>query len=250
MAKQLELKTMNPTKRRRRFRPRLSHSVFIDEVAEFMHLARVFSMDINYFQHQYVSGDTQADAPDLLLLHGTGGTEHDLISLAQQLSPDSALLSPRGQVSEHGAARFFKRFAEGVLDIDDWRRRSAELAEWLQLAKVNYGFGEKPVHAIGYSNGANIALGLLLLHPNVISGAVLLRPMWITDDLPNNDLSGKEVLLLSGAQDPIINSADAARLDSQLNAMGASVITHQHEGVGHQLVRRDLELAADWLQRH
>lgn len=184
----------------------------------------------------------------MLLLHGTGGSEHDLIPLAQQISPGSALLSPRGQVSEQGAARFFKRFAEGVLDIDDWRRRSAELVEWLEVAKASYEWSDQPLYALGYSNGANIALGLLLLHPESIAGAALLRPMWITDDLPEHDLSGRKVLLLSGAEDPIIKSADASRLDAQLSALGASVVTHQHEGVGHQLVRRDLELASNWLK--
>ncbi|MCC5834143.1 MAG: alpha/beta hydrolase [Opitutales bacterium] len=204
-------------------------------------------MDIHHFPHQFVSGDPKGSVPNLLLLHGMGGSEHDLIQLAQELSPGSALLSPRGQISERGAARFFKRFAEGVLDIDDWRFRSAELAEWLQLAKDAYDLKGLPLYALGYSNGANIALGLLLLQPEVISGAVLLRPMWITDEVPGTTLTGQRVLLLSGAEDPIIDADDAAKLEAQFKALGASVSMHQHERVGHQLVRRDLELAKEWL---
>ena len=99
-------------------------------------------MDIQHFPHRFIPGDSQAEAPNLLLLHGTGGSEHDLSPLAQQISPGSGLLSPRGQVSEQGAARFFKRFAEGVLDIDDWRRRSAELVEWLEVAKASYEWSD------------------------------------------------------------------------------------------------------------
>src|SRR5215207_5564250 len=138
------------------------------------------------FVHQFVPA--QADgAPTLLLLHGTGGNEHDLLDLGRALYPRAALLSPRGQVRENGMPRFFRRLAEGVFDLDDLRRRTADLAAFIAAASAAYGFDPRRVIAVGYSNGANIAASLLLLYPAALAGAVLFHAMvpLVPEELPS-----------------------------------------------------------------
>ena len=145
-------------------------------------------------------------APTLLLLHGTGGNENDLLPLGRMVAPGAALLSPRGKVMENGMPRFFRRLAEGVFDEQDVRRRANELADFVTEARGRYDL-PAPI-AVGYSNGANIAAAVLLLRPEALAGAVLLRPMMPLRVSPVADLSGKSILLLSGAMDPIA-SADS-----------------------------------------
>jgi phospholipase/carboxylesterase len=145
---------------------------------------------------------TRLEAPPLLLLHGTGGDENDLLQLGRLISPGSALLSPRGKVLENGMPRFFRRHAEGVFDEDDVRQRAHELADFVEAARKAYGIG-RPV-AVGYSNGANIAAAMMLLRPDVLSGAALLRAMVPLSHAPKVDLSGKRALMVSGKHDPII----------------------------------------------
>ncbi len=185
-------------------------------------------------------------ARHLLLLHGTGGDENDLLPLGGQLLPDAALLSLRGRVLERGAPRFFRRFAEGVLDVEDWKFRTRELADFLTLADDRHELPATSRVAVGYSNGANIALGLLLLRPESLAAAVLFRPMFVSDDIPDADLSGKKILILSGLQDPLRSPEDPDRIIRQLQARGAQVAS-QLVPAGHGLIPNDLSFAKDWL---
>jgi len=193
------------------------------------------------FIHRFEPGTV--GAPPLLLLHGTGGDENDLIPLGRSVAPGAALLSPRGQVLEHGMPRFFRRLAEGVFDEDDVRRRAIELADFIDDARKSYDLAA-PM-ALGYSNGANIAAAVLLLRPRTLSGALLLRAMGPLRDPPRADLAGKPVLIVSGAQDPIAPPENAARLADVLRQSGAAV-EHRVLSAGHPLSNADVKLAHDW----
>ncbi|GLK76595.1 hydrolase [Methylopila jiangsuensis] len=184
--------------------------------------------------------------PPVLLLHGTGGDETDLLPLGEAVAPGAALLSPRGQVLERGAPRFFRRLAEGVFDEDDVRRRAGDLARFIAEARETYGIGA-PV-ALGYSNGANIAAAVLLLHPESLAGAALLRPMAVLSDPPQANLRGKPVLMLSGAADPIAGPDSVAALEVALTASGAEV-TREILLASHGLTRDDLAAATAWFAR-
>jgi phospholipase/carboxylesterase len=183
-------------------------------------------------------------APPLLLLHGTGGDENDLLQLGKMVSPNSALLSPRGRVLENGMPRFFRRLAEGVFDEDDVRRRAFELADFVEEARLRHGIN-RPI-ALGYSNGANIAAALMLLRPRTLAGGALLRAMVPLSSPPQPDLSRVPVLIASGNADPIVPASNSAKLAAMLRAAGADV-THQTLPVGHQLSRADLALVREWL---
>jgi phospholipase/carboxylesterase len=183
-------------------------------------------------------------APALLLLHGTGGDEHDLVPLGQAIAPGASLLSPRGKVLEHGMPRFFRRLAEGVFDEDDVRRRADELADFVDDARVRYRLS--PPIALGYSNGANIAAAVLLQRPQTLSGAILLRAMVPFAQSPQADLEGQRVLIISGAHDPIIPIDNAKRLAKLLRDAGAT-IDHRVLPIGHGLSNDDIALAREWL---
>ena len=195
------------------------------------------------FTHRFVPAAVPGRAP-LLLLHGTGGDENDLMPLGKALSPGAALLSPRGLVSEGGMPRFFRRLAEGVFDPVEVRHRAAELAGFVMDARGTYGL-DAPV-AVGFSNGANIAAVLLALHPGTLGGAVLLRPMSVLDDpgLP----ATVPVLMVSGSEDPIVPVGSARALVDRLRAAGATV-EHDVIRAGHGLTGADLDLATAWLRR-
>ena len=182
--------------------------------------------------------------PAILLLHGTGGDENDLVSLGGLVAPGSALVSPRGRVLENGMPRFFRRLAEGVFDEADVRARALELADFIEAAREEYGL-PAPV-ALGYSNGANIASALLYLRPEVLGGAILLRAMVPLSAAPEARLDGKPVLILSGAMDPIVPAANAGHLASALQDAGAAV-THRTLPVGHELSQADIGAARNWL---
>ena len=182
----------------------------------------------------------------LLLLHGTGGDESDLIPIGQKLDPAANILSPRGKVLENGMPRFFRRLAEGVFDQEDLVRRTHELADFVQQAAAKYGFDLKKLVGVGYSNGANIAGSMLLIRPDTLSGASLLRPMvpLVPEVLP--DLKGKKVLVAAGRYDPIIPAAEAERLVSLLRSAGADVEVSLEEA-GHGLIAGTIETARRWL---
>jgi phospholipase/carboxylesterase len=197
------------------------------------------------FIHRFIPA-TAPDRPPLLLLHGTGGDENDLIPLAQQIAPGAALLSPRGKVLESGMARFFRRTAAGVFDLEDLKVRTAELAEFISAARKAYGL-PKPV-ALGLSNGANIAASILLTQPDVFAGAVLLRAMLPFEPPAPPNLAGMPVLLISGASDHMIPAAGRERLAAVLETSGAR-LTHEVLPTGHNLTHQDLALAARWLEQ-
>ncbi len=200
------------------------------------------------FVHRFIPGEDGAAAPDvtLLLLHGTGGDEKDLLPLAKELAPGSAVLSPRGKVSEYGAARFFRRLAEGVFDAEDLRFRTDELAEFVEASARVYGFDVNKVVAVGYSNGANIAASLILSHPGVLRGAVLFRAMVPFEPGPTPDLAGLPVFMAAGAQDQIITPDNTERLAEILREAGAEVNLRWKE-TGHALTYKEVEEAHAWL---
>ena len=198
-------------------------------------------------QHIFQPGSNPA-SPPLLLLHGTGGTERDLLPLAQSLSPGSAVLSPLGQVSEGGARRFFARLAEGVFDPAEVTARTHALADFLAAAADRYELDPARLVAVGFSNGANIAATLLQLRPESLGGAILLRSMVVLDQPAKPaSLSGKRVLLLNGDADPIVPRDHPERLAGLLRAGGATVEVIS-QSAGHGLIRADLESAQRWLK--
>jgi len=196
------------------------------------------------FTHRFAPA-TRRGLPPLLLLHGTGGNEDDLIPLGERLLPGAALLSPRGQVLEHGMPRFFRRLAEGVFDLDDLRRRTDELAEFVAAARSAYDLESAPV-AVGFSNGANIAAALLLLRPGTLGGGLLLRPMvpLVPDPLPA--LGGVPVQINAGLADPIVTPEQSEALGELLRRAGAAVSLDWIRG-GHNLTPSDLEIGTRFL---
>jgi phospholipase/carboxylesterase len=178
-----------------------------------------------------------ADKAPLLLLHGTGGNEHDLVDIADMVAPGRTLLSPRGRVNEHGMNRFFRRFAEGVLDEDDIRQRAEELRSFVLRQQQEHALGK--FVALGFSNGANMAAALLALYPDLLAGAVLLRAMAPFKAMPAAQLSSVPVLLTSGTQDQMIPRADANRLGGWLKASGAD-LAQESWPTGHGLVQNDI----------
>jgi phospholipase/carboxylesterase len=193
--------------------------------------------------HRFVPA-TAHGKPPILLLHGTGGDEDDLVPLGQTVAPGAALLSPRGKVLEGGMPRFFRRLAEGVFDEEDVRRRANGLADFIKDGRGAYHL-DAPV-AIGFSNGANIAAAVLQLRPEALAGAVLLRAMVPLKDAIEVDLTGKPVLILSGAMDQIVPAENAARLASALSDAGA-IVDHRTLPVGHNLSQADVSIVKAWL---
>ena len=197
------------------------------------------------FEHRFVPGDGSTTMT-LLLLHGTGGDERDLLPLGPLLAPGAALLSPRGKVLENGLPRFFRRRAEGVFDEADLVRRTHELADFVIAAAARYEFDVQRVVAIGFSNGANIAASALLLRPELLYGAVLFRAMVpLVPQVPPR-LDGKPVLISGSRADPIVPAANTERLAMMLGDAGA-VVSLLWQSAGHGLTRGDLDAARDWL---
>jgi phospholipase/carboxylesterase len=197
------------------------------------------------FEHVF-HAPAAGNAPTLLMLHGTGGNEHDLVPLRATLAPGAGVLSPRGKVLEHGMPRFFRRLSEGVFDLEDLRIRTHELAAFVRAAASHYGLDAASIIAVGFSNGANIAASLLLLEPGVLTGAILFRAMVpiVPDPLPF--LAGTPVFMANGRSDPLIPADGAERLAALLQQTGASVTLEWQPG-GHQLTRQDLVQARRWL---
>jgi phospholipase/carboxylesterase len=183
----------------------------------------------------------------LLLLHGTGGDEHDLLPLRDLIAPDAPVLSVRGAVLENGMPRFFRRMAEGVFDEDDIVRRVDELAELLAEAETEYGVAPGAWTAVGFSNGANIASAMMLLRPEALSAAALLAAMVpFAAEPETRDLTGKRVLVSNGARDPMATASHTARLVDWFGRRDAEVTLADHDG-GHQLDQRTLPAIARWV---
>ena len=195
------------------------------------------------FIHQFVPG---ASERTLLLLHGTGGNEHDLVPLGRQIDPEASLLSPRGQVLEDGQPRFFRRVAHGVFDLEDLKRRTDDLGDFISAAAEDYRFDPSKLVALGYSNGANIAASVLLRRPGLLCSAILLRPMvpFEAQELP--DLSGVRVWISGGKEDMLVPRENTERLAEILSDAGAEVTAQFFEG-GHALTNIELVLVKHWL---
>ncbi len=206
------------------------------------------SAELAGFVHNYLPGDRDGSGVTLLLLHGTGGNEDDLIPLGQQLLPGAAILSPRGKVSEHGAPRFFRRLAEGVFDHEDLVFRTHELADFVEQAADQYGFDRQKLVAVGYSNGANIAASLMLLHPGLLRAAVLFRAMVPFEPEETPDLTEMPVFLAAGRRDTMIPPDNTERLVEILQDAGAD-LDLRWKNVGHPLTYEELEEARGWLSR-
>ena len=198
------------------------------------------------FIHRHVPAADPATADTLVVLHGTGGDENDLISIGQAIAPGAAILSPRGNVLENGAPRFFKRMAEGVFDPKEVRSRADELARFIRGAVVTYRLDPARVYALGYSNGANIASTVMLTEPGVLRGSILLRPMVVYEPTEQKDLSGAAVFISAGRMDPIVPTTSVERLVSLFEAAHAEV-TLKWQLAGHSLVPSEVREAADWL---
>jgi len=201
------------------------------------------------FIHRFVPPNSNAKEamPTLLLLHGTGGNEDDLIPLGKELAPNASILSVRGKVLENGMPRFFRRLEEGVFDMEDLKKRTDELAEFIVKSSSAYKFDPESVIAIGYSNGANIAASVLLRHPEVLEGAILFRAMvpFIPTVMP--DLSKKSIILLEGLYDPIVSKAEAQSL-LELFTKTQSSVTLKWQNSGHNLTQEDIVAAKKWLE--
>ncbi len=197
------------------------------------------------FVHKFVPGSAGTKLV-LLLLHGTGGTETDLLPLGKTLAPEAALLSPRGKMLENGMPRFFRRLAEGVFDLDDLRKRTHELAEFVEAASRTYGFDLTKVVAVGYSNGANIAASLLLLRPELLAAAILFHPMVPLVPEKEPDLSKGSAFASAGRRDPLVPPEQTDRLVKMLREAGANVELHWQED-GHALTQDEVIAAHKWL---
>jgi len=195
-------------------------------------------------KHIFEQG-TNKTAPVLLLLHGTGGTERDLLSIAKHVDAEASILSVRGNVLENGMPRFFKRLAEGVFDIEDLKLRTKELNEFVDQAAEQYSFDRSKVVAIGYSNGANIAASLMFHYKDALMGAILHHPMVPLRGLELPDLSDKQVFIAAGENDPICAPKETKELNELLEGAGASVEL-LWERYGHQLSRSEIEAAKAW----
>jgi phospholipase/carboxylesterase/glyoxalase family protein len=197
------------------------------------------------FVHRFFPGES---GMTLLLLHGTGGDENDLVPLGRELAPGAAILSPRGKVSEYGAARFFRRLAEGVFDHEDLVFRTHELAGFVEAAAEEYGFDPSKIVAVGYSNGANIAASLMLLHPGLLRAAVLFRAMVPFEPEVVPDLSGMPVFLAAGRMDRMVPPQNTERLAEILGEAGAD-LDLRWSNTGHALTYEEAAEAKEWLSR-
>lgn len=195
------------------------------------------------FIHEFVPGNSERT---LLLLHGTGGNERDLLPLGRELDPRASSLSPRGKVLENGMPRFFRRLAEGVFDLEDLRKRTDELADFVIAAAERYEIDRKKIVAVGYSNGANIAARMLLLRPEILSAAILFRAMVPLTPETQPDLFLARVWIGAGTFDPIVPASETKQLAELLRAAGADVTINFFQG-GHGLTSHDLEAAREWI---
>lgn len=191
---------------------------------------------------------TEAGCPTLLLLHGTGGDENDLVPLGRMIAPGAALLGVRGNVLEQGMPRFFRRLSEGVFDIEDLHRRTSDLGDFVAAARERYGFATHTLFALGFSNGANVAASLLLSRPNALAGGMLIRAMVPFEPVSLPDLLGRPVLLSQGRTDPLITTASAERLAELLSLARAEVELAWQPG-GHGLTQGDVTVAQRWMER-
>lgn len=195
-------------------------------------------------KHIFEKG-SNPEKPTFLVLHGTGGTETDLLPVAKHIDPEASILSVRGNVSENGMPRFFRRLSEGVFDMEDLKVRTKELNDFIGEAADDYGFDRDNVIAIGYSNGANIAGNLLFNYKNSLKAAILHHPMVPNREADIPDLSGVPVFIAAGTNDPICPAEESTDLKELLESAGSVVQLHW-ENYGHQLTMPEVEAAKKW----
>jgi len=198
------------------------------------------------FIHRFLPAEDSANGETLVVLHGTGGDENDLIGIGQAIAPGAAILSPRGNVLENGAPRFFRRLAEGVFDPKEVRSRAEELARFIRAAVITYRLDPTRVFALGYSNGANVASTVMFVEPGILQRAILFRPMLVYEPTERKDLSGFAVFVSAGRMDPIVPTDSVERLVKLLELAHAEV-TLKWQLDGHNLVPSEVSEAADWL---
>ncbi len=198
------------------------------------------------FEYRFLQARDSESRRTLLLLHGTGGNEDSLLPLADQIDPFAAVLSPRGRVLENGMPRWFRRFAEGVFDLEDLRFRGGELASFLPVAAAKHGVDPGGLFGVGYSNGANMAAAMLLLGPQFLAGAILIRPMVPIRPESNPELARMPILILAGTEDRMCPPKEAEELAAMLAAAGARVDV-RFLTAGHELTSEDIDLARAWL---
>src|SRR5947209_18293730 len=196
------------------------------------------------FIHEFVQGNSNRT---LLLLHGTGGNERDLIPLGRALNPNASLLGPRGKILENGMPRFCRRLAEGVFDLEDLKTRTNELADFVIAAARHYKLAADRVIGVGYSNGANIAASMLLLRPEILHAAILFRAMVALIPETEPDLDSVRVWIGAGSNDSIVPASETKELAELLRGAGADVTICFFEG-GHQLTQQDIHAAHEWLR--
>ena len=213
----------------------------------FAHIFINNSSNSNGSNSNYSNNDlTNIKKLTLVLLHGTGGNEEDLIFLGKEIEPDASILSPRGKVLENGMPRFFKRLAEGVFDIEDLKFRTCELADFIRKCSLHYKFDLEKTIAVGFSNGANIGTSMLLLRSDVLQGAILFRAMvpLVPNTLP--DLSTKKILLSAGLNDPIVSRSETENLFKLFQKTNANIML-KWQNSGHNLIQDDLKIAKEWI---
>jgi len=198
------------------------------------------------FIHRFLPAEDSSHDETLVVLHGTGGDENDLIGIGQAIAPGAAIVSPRGNVLEAGAPRFFKRLAEGVFDPKEVRSRAEELARFIRGAVVTYRLDPSRVFALGYSNGANIASTMMFVEPGILQGAILFRPMLVYEPSEKSDLTGSAVFISAGRMDPIVPVPSVERLAELFESAHADV-TLKWQLAGHNLAPSEVREAADWL---
>jgi phospholipase/carboxylesterase len=198
------------------------------------------------FHFHYEPATNAKEARTLVLLHGTGGTERDLVSLGKDLLPGAAIISPRGKVNEHGMSRWFRRFAEGVFDEADMSAQADDLADFLKGEGKGDGEGKNLV-ALGYSNGANMGAALMTFHPEVLTGLIMWRGMSILREQPTPDLAGKKILMINGLTDQMGPIESARNQAEHFRRCGADMTAHEL-GTGHGLTQADFSLTQEWLK--
>ena len=195
--------------------------------------------------HRFIEGTDPGHAP-LLLLHRTGGSENDLVAIAERIAPGAPLLALRGDVLEEGKSRFFRRVGKGNFDLADLAQRTLKLADFIGWAQQHYGIG-RPV-AFGFSNGANIAMSLVITRPSALRGAILMRPMWAYEPTPPSPLGGFPVLVIGGRDDTTVKPELARKTPEFLTANGAAVDFRWAAGA-HDLTDDDERFSAAWLKQ-
>jgi phospholipase/carboxylesterase len=198
------------------------------------------------FIHRFVPAQDTSSAETLVVLHGTGGDENDLIGIGQAIAPGTNILSPRGNVLENGAPRFFKRLAEGKFDPIEVKSRGEELIRFIRAAISKYRLNPERVFALGYSNGANVASTMMFIEPELLRGAILLRPMVVFEPSERPDLSDAGILISAGRMDPIVPTTSVDRL-AELFAASHAEVTLKWQLAGHNLLPSEVHEAADWL---